>query len=1025
MRTKYKFILTLLLAFVVQISFAQDKTVTGTVVDENSLPVPGVNVIVKGKQQGTQTDFDGNYTLSVTSADVLVFSYVGYKTIEEPVGNRSTINVELSLGEQLNEVVVIGNITQSQETATVSSVKLSSKSIQNRPNQSMVQTLNGQVAGLNITTNTGQPGANSTVQIRGVSSIFGDTEPLFIMDGIPVDQDNFRSLNPQEIESIEVLKDAAATAIYGNRGANGVIVIQTKRGGFEENLAVNVNSIYSFSSLQNDDYNVMSSQQLLAYERLRGNGAGAGNSSSVFNPGQGEPMTDAQIANAPNFDWSDFFFRTGVTQNHTVSLSGGSQNFSQYTSLGFNDTEGILKDSDLKRFNIRNNLDGKSTDGKFKYSSSVTLNYSKSNEPNAIGGSGINRNYILGAFESVPYVTDSDYTTGADLLSPLSFTNTPLFLLDRLRTYTRFEEEIKIVAGLNASYQITDWMSANVTLGGDYQNNILTRAEGPESFNALLFGGPENPTSGFQQQNSRRQFTYNQIVSLNFNKSFDEHTFSLGLFSEYFKAHLRTFGYFAEGLNPSTFYPGDGSGLVQQAGGLFNDEANAEILNAGLFSYFSSVDYDYDKRYGFSASIRRDATNRFKGDNKWGTFWSVAGRWNISNEAFMEDSAFNTLKLRASYGKTGNQFITGTLFGGLDRTENFFVSTGGYGNLNSLQLGQIGVSNLKWETVNQANIGIDFGVWNNRLRGSIDVYEKETTDLFQDGPVSAVAGITSQRRNIGSLFNRGMDYRIDYDIFRATKQGDFGLTIGALANFNETELQDIPNPEGEIVQGGSEFSVGLGRNGGMLFEYYGLRYAGVNPANGNLLYYTADNNVTEQPNVSNDADWLGINILPSWTGSLLLDVEYKGFYLSTQWSYATDVYRVDNTYASLTDPDSVGQFNFSNDILNFWQQPGDIVDQPSPSASNRNSFGSDRFMRKADFLRLRFANLGYNFPKEYLKGTGINRLSVFLNAENMITFSEWRGYDPETRNANFSGGNTTGRGFPTPKIVSLGVELAF
>ena len=1025
MRTKFRVILTLFLAFIVQISFAQNKTVTGTVVDENDLPIPGVNVILKGKQVGTQTDFDGNYSVNATSQDVLVFSYVGYKVVEERVGNRSIINVGMSLGEQLDEVVVIGNITQNKETSTVSSVKLSAKSIENRPNQSLVQTLNGQVAGLNITTNSGQPGANSTVQIRGVGSINGDTEPLFIIDGIPVDQDNFRSLNPQEVVSIEVLKDAGATAIYGNRGANGVIVIQTRRGGFEEKLNINVNSLFTFSSLQDEDYNPMSSQQLLTYERLRGNGAGAGNSTSLFNPGDGDPLTDQQIANAPNFDWQDFFFRTGTTQSHTVSLSGGSENFSQYTSLGFNDTEGILVNSTLKRFNLRNNLDGKSTNGKFTYSTNVSLNYSENDQPTSVGTNGINQNFIIGAFEAVPYLQASDYTNGAALLSPLSFTNTPLFLVDKLIKNTRVDEEVKIIAGLNSSYKFTDWLSANVTLGVDYTNRILLNAQAPDSFNSLLFGGAENPTSGSQTQNTRRQFTYNQITSLNFNKSFDKHSFKLGLFTEYFKAHLRQFGFRAEGLNPSTFFPGDGSGFVAQAGGLFNDEANAEILNAGLFSYFSSFDYDYDTRYGFSASVRRDATNRFKGKNQWGTFWSASARWNISNESFMEDTAFNNLKLRVSYGETGNQFITGTLFGGLDNTENFFTSTGGYANQNSLQLSQIGVSDLKWETIKQTNIGVDFGLWNNKLRGSIDVYEKETEDLFQSAPVSATAGVTSLSRNIGTLFNRGLDYSISYDVFRPAKQGDFGLTVTALANYNETELQDLPNAEGEIIQGGSEFSVGLGRNGGKLFEYYGLRYAGVNPANGNLLYFTADDNVTEQPNATADADWLGINILPSWTGSLQLDVDYKGFFLTTQWSYATDVDRIDNTYASLTDPDDVGQFNLSADILNFWQQPGDITDQPSPTATNRNSFASDRFMRKADFLRMRYASIGYNFPQEFLNGTGFNRLSVFVNGENLITLSEWRGYDPETRNADFEDGSSTSRGFPTPKIISFGVELAF
>lgn len=1026
MKLKINGFLTLLFALMVQISFAQTVTVSGTVTDEDGLPLPGVNILVKGGSSGTQSDFDGNYSIRVDQDQTLTYRYIGFKTQEVKVGNQTQIDVSLTVdSSELDEVVVIGNITESRETSTASSVKLSSKTIENRPNTNVVQTLNGQVSGLNITTNSGQPGSSPLVQIRGVGSINGDTEPLFIIDGIPVDAASFRSLNPQEIESIEVLKDASATAIYGNRGANGVIVIQTRRGGFEKKLSVQVNSIFSFSSLQNEDYNIMSSQQLLRYERDRGIGAGAGNSTSVFNPGQGQPMTDEQIENAPNFSWEDFFFRTGVTQNHTIALSGGGKNISQYTSVGFNETEGILQNSKLKRFNFRNNLDGKSDNGKFKYSSNVSVNYSENDQLTSIGTSGINQNFILGAFESVPYVTSGDYTTGADLLSPLSFTNTPLFLQDKLNNSTRVDEEMKIVAGLNLSYEITDWLSANLTLGADYENRILLNTLAPSSFNALLFGGDENPTSGFQSQNTRRQFKYNQITSLNFNKSFDKHEFTLGLYSEYAKFHLRQFGYTADGLNPSTFFPGDGAGLIGTRDGLFVDTANAAIRNAGLFSYFANFNYDYDRRYGLSASIRRDATNRFVDDNKWGTFYSIGARWNISNEAFMDDSPFNTLKLRASYGETGNQFITGTIFGGLDLTENFFTSTGGYRNQNSLQLSQVGNPNLQWETIAQSNVAIDFGLWNNRLRGSFEVYEKETQDLFQPAPVSATAGITSINQNVGSLFNRGIDYSVTYDFVRAKSDGDFNLSLGALGNFNETEIQNIPNEQGEIIRGGGTFSVGLGRNGGQLYEYYGLSFAGVNPANGNLLYYTADGNVTENPDTSADADWLGKNILPAWTGSLILDVEYKNFFLSTQWSYATDVYRVDNLYASITNPDRVGQFNYSADILNAWSQPGDVTNLPSPSATNRNSFGSDRFLEKADFMRMRFASFGYNFPQEFLAGTGLDRLSLFLNGENLITFSEWRGYDPETRNADFGGGVSTGRGFPTPRIVSFGLELSF
>lgn len=1014
MKLKLTWLLTLFMAFVMQFSFSQEKTITGTVTGaDDGFPLPGVNVIVKGTQRGAQTDFDGNYTIKASTGELLVFSYVGYETAEIRVGASNTVNVSMKAGNQLDEVLVTGYATQTRAKSSVSSVRVTAESIENRPNASFVQTLQGQVPGLNITTSSGQPGGNSTVQLRGVGSINGDTEPLFIIDGTPVDQDNFRSLNPQDIISIDVLKDAGATSIYGNRGANGVIVIKTRQGSFNQGLRVNYNMFVGFNTLQNNDYKYMNSQELLTYERTRGNGAGAGNSTSVFNPGDGQPMTDAQIAAAPNFDWLDFFFRTSVTQNHNVSLSSGGENSSQFTSFGYNDTQGILINSGLKRFNIRSNVTGKSSNNKFNYATNLTLNYSKSDEPDAIGTGGINRNFVLGAVQSVPYITADDYTTGADILSPLSFTNTPLFLLDLSRTFTRFEEEVRLVGSFNASYALTDFLTANLVMGGDYQNEIRTRAEAPDSFNALLFGGARNPTSGFQDQQTNRIFSYNQVTSLNFNKTWGKHTVDAGAYTEYFKAHFRGFGFFQRGLDPKTFSPGDGAGFIpdNSANDLFVDNVNATIRNAGLFSYFGRVSYDFDERYGFEATVRRDASYRFSGSNRWATFYSVAGRWNISNEAFMEGSVFDVLKLRGSYGTAGNQDITGGgLFGGPDLYLDLFSTTAGYGNANSIALSQIGNRSLRWETITTANIGIDFEIFNRRLRGAFDVYERKTEDLFQSTPLSAVTGITQQSANTGLLFNRGFDFQLNYDVVRATTEGGLNIAVGVVGNYNVTEIDQVPNPEGEII--------GLGRNGGKLFEYFTLRYAGVNPANGELLYLDANGNLTETPNADTDRVWLDKNIFPDWQGGFNTSISYKNFFFDTQWTYLIGVDRFDNDYASAINPDNVGQFTASTDILRAWQQPGDITDIPSWTAANRNSFGSDRFLRSADFLRLRFASLGYNFPSKYLENTGFSNVRIFFNAENLFTFSEWRGFDPETR----SNGSRT---FPTPRTLSVGFELGF
>ena len=996
--------LTPLLVLCMSFSFAQEKSISGVVTDQNGLPLPGVAVVIVGTSTGTQTDFDGNYSISASTGQVLRYSYLGQKTVTRTVGAESTMNVQMEDdAEALQEVVVQGYRNSTKEKSSIASVTISAETIENRPNASFVQTLSGQVAGLNITTASGQPGAASNVNLRGVTSINGNTQPLYIIDGVPVDESNFRSLNPQDIASVSVLKDAGATAIYGNRGANGVIVIKTRQGKFNSGLQINYTGIMSFSTLQDNDYNLMDSQQQLTLENDRGAGLGA-------------TLTAQEIDAAPTYDWVDFFFRTGLTQNHTVSLQSGSENFSQFTSFGYFDQEGILEDSSLKRFSIRNNTSGKSENEKFTYSTSFTTNYSSSNEPNNIGGSGINRNYILGAYQSVPYITPDDYTNGADLLSPLLFSNTPLFLLDRLRTFDRKYEEVKLLGSFQAGYKITDNLSANVTMSADYQSEFRLEAEGPASFNALLFGGAENPTSGYQRQDSRRQFSYNQVTSLNYNNTWGKHTVDAGVYSEYFKAHLRYFGYNGNGLNPKTFYPGDGAGIIpvffDTAAGalLFPDFAVATIRNAGLFSVFSQADYDYDGRYGITGTVRRDASYRFAGSNRYATFYSVAGRWNVDNEAFMENSFFDVLKLRASYGTAGNQTISGTgYFSAPDLTKNFFATGTGYGGNNSIFLSQIANTTLRWETVTQANVGLDFELFNNRLRGSVDGYIKETSDLFQSTPVSAVNAVTQLDANTGDLKNTGVDFTLNYNILNGGDDG-LNLVLNFVGNYNKQELSNLPSEDGELI--------GTGRDGGKLFEYYTIRYAGVNPSNGNLLFLDKDDNITENPDADTDRVWLDKNIFPDFNGSFGFNLDYKGFFLQTQFNYTIGVDRYDFDLAGFQNPDNIGQFRSSRDLLRAWTPDNRITDIPSYDAFNRASFASDRYVTDADYVRLRFVSLGYSFPARYLEGTGFSRFRIFGNAENLVTWSKWRGFDAEAL-------SNTSRLYPTPRTLSIGFELGF
>ncbi len=1030
MRTKFSGILTLFLAFVVQLTFAQEKTVSGTVTDDKGLPLPGVNVLIKNTSQGTQTDFDGNYTINANRGAVITFSYVGFETVEKIVGDGNTVNAQLiPAAAELEEVIIQAYGTTTRATSNISVSVVSSDDIVNRPNANAIQTLSGQVAGLNITAATGQPGAPPTVRIRGVGSINGDVDPLYVIDGIPTDANAFRSLNPNNIASVSVLKDAGGTAIYGNRGANGVIIITTNKGSFNSALKMNYTGIVQFSNLQENDYDLMSSQEQLTIERDLNRGRGAG-------------LSDAEIAQAGTTDWFDYFFRTGVTQSHNLSLSSGSENVRQFSSIAYFDQEGILDNSDLKRFNIQSNIDGKSENDRFNYGLNLGVNFSRSNEPNGIGGTGINRNFVLGAYQSVPYISPNDYIDGAALLSPLSFANTPLFLIDLQETFSRVEDEIQILGSFNASYEIVDGLTAKVDLTAELRDEKRVTVEGPTSFNALLFAQGKDP-SGTITQNSNRQFSFNQVTSLNYNKTFGKNTFDIGVFTEYFKAHYENFGFTQEGLTPSTFSPRDGAGFIPDNpdNDFYVDTVFADALNAGLFSYFSRVDYDYDTRFGFTGTIRRDASYRFSDTNRWGTFYSVSGRWNIGNEDFMANSGFDALKLRASYGTTGNQrissnlLIPGIYFDAADLPRDLYGTGGGYGALNSTFQTQIGNPTLEWETTTQLNVGLDFEVFQRKLRGSVDYYRKTTSDLFLGTPISALTAvfdpnetlnsvneqrfITDLNTNTGEFRNSGVDLSLSYDVLRSSDPEGFNFTLDFVGNYNKQEIIDLPTEDGQILQG---ISTSL-REGGLLGEYFTYRYAGVNQDNGNLLFFTADGELTETPDVDNDRVFLDKNIYPDFEGGFGFKVSYKGFFATTQFRYVIGVDRFDFDLQGFQDPTAIGQFRSSVDLLNAWTPDNTNTDIPSLTASNLAlGVNSDRYLTSSDFVRLRFAQIGYQFPEKYLQGTGFSNVRIFANGENLFTITDWRGFDAEVFNVN---GQLQSNLYPTPRIISIGFELGF
>lgn len=1034
MKSKFTWIFTLLLAFFIQFSFAQVKTVTGVVTDNQGMPIPGVNVVISGTKQGVQTDFDGKYSIEAAQGQKLVFTFVGMATQTITVGASSTISVQLlDDATVLSDVVVEAYRTTTRATSNIAVTTITSKTIEGRPNASFVQTLQGQVPGLNISTGSGQPGSQSTVILRGVGSINGNIEPLFVIDGVPLNSDNFKSLNPNDIESISVLKDAGATSIYGNRGANGVIMVKTKRGSFDSPLSIKYTGTTSFTSIQNNDYRLMDSKQLLTLERQVGRGYGA---TGGLN---GTPMTDEQIAAYDiNTNWKDELFRTGIGQNHVLSLQSGSKNLTSFTSFAYYEQEGILRGTDLQRFSFRNNLTGKSNNDRFNYGTSLTINYSKDHTAASLGTGSVNYNPLSVANQGAPYISPSWYNgSGLDLanwydegIAPdgVGYTNgegtlglSPLIILNRMQTGAIVTDQLKMIGNVQGSYKLVDNLTLAGSLGVDFTENVVNDYEGPNSWTRILFDQISRGWEyvGREENSHARAVNFNVNTSLNYSKTFAEkHTIDASVFTEYYKAHQNFFSAVQNGLDPKVWEPGNGGvngGYIP-----FNPanptqyvpEVDAFKNEAGLFSYFGSVDYDYDQRFGASATVRRDASYRFSDTNKWGTFWSVSGRWNVDRESFMEGTAFNMLKVRASIGTAGNQNILGqSIFTAPNLSRTLFASSIGYQNLPTYTVNQLGNADLKWETVEQINFGVDFELWKSRLRGNVDVYRKTTKDLFLSSPISGINATYELNGNYGDMRNSGVEALVAYDIIRSS---DFLLSVTFNGSYNKNEITDIP---------GGEFDDELTINkvGGPINQFYLIKYAGVNPTNGNLLFYTKDGSLTENPNPETDRRLTGkTGIMPKYQGGFGLEANYKGFYATTSFTYVADIYRFDYDLEGLQDPASISVFNKSTDLLNAWTVDNRNTDIPSLGLTNKGiDASSDRYLRDASYVRLRYATLGYDFNKELLAKTPFTGIKAYVQGENLVTWSKWRGWDAES--SRLADQNQ----YPTPRIVSVGLELQF
>ncbi|WP_313000619.1 SusC/RagA family TonB-linked outer membrane protein, partial [Chryseobacterium gleum] len=962
--------------------------------------------------------------LRVLTAGVLFFTGQAVLAQKKPVDST----------KQIEEVVVLGynnKLVKSQTTSAQTTVLAAQ--IENRPNISMVSSLQGTAPGMHIAANSGSPGsAKVNVLIRGISSLQGSTDPLYVIDGIPVNSTVFRSLNSEDVESFSVLKDAQATSIYGNRGANGVIVITTKKGRFNNKISVRYSGTTGFTQLQKHKYNIANAKETLTLENQWGVGKGA-------------TLTTDEIANyAIDTNWEDYFFRKGFSQSHNIAITAGSQNLSSYTSLGYLDQGGIVPTTDFKRFTLRQNIDGKSSNNKFTYSVGISANYSVRNQLEQETRTDIDgnvlQNPLQGLLTSAPYIDPSLYKNGQQLFNDFgspSFQIIPYMLMDYLKpgNIPNRYNELKLLANFSSKYKFTDDLSASFTMGSDFTENKRVFARAPWSYLAVSSQASAGAAfGGIETQTVDQDFGFNAVTKVNYNKTFAEkHTIDVGVYSEYIKSHRRFFGFTQSGLDPRTWSVGAGTGYVPWSSAtpnLYRPTVSGLQQDAGLFSYFATADYDYDGRFGVSGMVRRDASYKFIADYKWGTFWSAGARWNINKESFMSGSSFNLLKLRGSYGTQGNANLSvatpgnNALYTGSQAVRDLNSSQSGYGGLSSIGVNVIANRDFRWEKISQANVGIDFDYKNSTITGSLDVYRKTTKDMFNNLNISATNGAYTLLGNLGDMRNQGIEALVRYSPFKGK---DFNLTVFANGSYNQNRITRMPytmpsltNPSLNLNYYRPTTDV-IHAEGHLAYEYFMVPYVGVNHENGNMLFLDKNGNLTENP-TDDDRRFTGKSPIPKYQGGFGLETSYKGFYLDVLFTFAAKVWRVDADLQGLSNPQAnLGAFPVTRDILDAWSPTNKNSDTPAIDASNYTQADdfSDRFLRDASYIRLRNIAVGYSVPKNVLGSSLVKSLKVFATAENMYTWTKWRGFDAE------SYATSTYGGYPTPKIISFGIEAEF
>ncbi len=1015
-------------------AYSQNRIIRGTVSDQkDGSSLPGVSVVVKGSPTiGTQTDVRGNYSLSVpANAKVLTFRYIGFKEADLAISG-TLLNVQLEADtRQLTDVVVVGvgYGTQRRSNITGAITSVAGREVENTPVTTFEQALQGKTAGVNIQANNGKLGQGIKINVRGIASISARTQPLIVVDGIIINQDNLSNtlaatdpladINFNDIENFEILKDAYASAIYGARGANGVILITTKKGK-NGTAKINFNAQAGFSDPARHRQFLNTTQWLQLEERAA---LGAGTYDYANGISGYSSLADAQADyksyiegkfttlsagstdwTANNTNWEKQAYQKAPQQQYDLNVSGGNDRTTYYIGGQALDQKGIEKGNSFKRYSGRVNLDTKV----FKdLSVGMNLNFTHTYNERIGNDDLFSTPLQIVALSPVTPVIDprSGLISGTP---PGAYSSYPLYYNPLISVNNEYYHTnvYRTLGNVYANWQIIKGLSFRSEFGIDQTN------QNEDSYaNSLTIRNTGFP-HGFGENSNVSQISLTVNNYLTYKNTFAQnHTLDITAGTSYDYRHIMTNDVQGQQF-PSDAYREIASAAVISAGSSTQTESS-------FVAYFARANYAYKNKYLVGLSARDDASSRFGVNNRYGFFPAASLGWIISQEDYLKNiNALSNLKLRASYGLTGNADGIGDY-----AALGLFSGDAGYNGVAGQRFFQLANPNLKWERTAQFDAGLDAGFFNNRLSGSFDFYRKNTRNVLLNVNIPETSGLATQTQNIGSLYNQGFELQLSGNVF----VGKFKWTTSFNASYNKNV---VTNDNGQIIGTNDLNRVIEGQPIGV---FYGREYAGVDPANGDALYYlnTTNTNGTRNRGTTNDYNAAQNVILgnptPKWTGGFSNNFSYKGFDLSFTFygAFGNKIYNSGGQYMSAEA--SNGLDNQTIDQMGYWNKPGDITNIPEPRLFFANgTSASSRYLTSGSYVRLKTASLGYNIPKEWLAKIKIEHARVFVNGYNLFLITKYKGWDPEV-NADYQATNINlGVDFysaPQPRTITFGLNI--